>query len=30
MQQRSLLEDNDSPLVQYWPGFLDGVEADQL
>jgi alkylated DNA repair dioxygenase AlkB len=30
MQQLSLLEEKDSPPVQYWPGFLAGVEADQL
>lgn len=30
MQQLSLLEEKDPPPVQYWPGFLAGVEADRL
>jgi alkylated DNA repair dioxygenase AlkB len=30
MQQLSLLEENDSPPVQYWPGFLDCIQADQV
>jgi alkylated DNA repair dioxygenase AlkB len=30
MQQLSLLEEKDPPPVQYWPGFLDSVEADRL
>jgi alkylated DNA repair dioxygenase AlkB len=30
MHQLSLLEEKDPPSVQYWPSFLDSVEADQL
>lgn len=30
MQQLSLLEEIDSPPVQYWPGFLNHSEADAL
>ncbi len=30
MQQLSLLEEKDPPPIQYWPGFLDGAEADRL
>jgi alkylated DNA repair dioxygenase AlkB len=30
MQQLSLLEEIDSPPVQYWPGFLNRTQADTL